>query len=215
MLVVDDHELFSTSLVVALRSRGVNAEQIEVVSIDAILAAANLRPAGLVVLDLDLGWNADGRWLNGLDLLTALRDEGWKVLVVSVSSDQPRIAEAIAAGAIGSVPKSASFDTLLRTVLASAAGEPVISEDERRTWLMLHRSYQAQERERALRFGRLSTREREVLERLAEGYRAAAIAEEFVVSLATVRSQIRAVLAKLDVNSQLEAVALIRERPKW
>lgn len=215
VLVVDDYELFSTSLVVALRSRGVDAEQIEIVSIDAILAAANLWPAGLVVLDLDLGRNADGRWLNGLDLLTALRDEGWKVLVVSGSSDQPRIAEAIAAGAIGSVPKSASFDTLLSTVLASAAGEAVMSEDERRTWLKLHRSYQAQERECAHRLGRLSTREREVLARLAEGYRAASIADEFVVALTTVRSQIRSVLSKLGVNSQLEAVALIRERPRW
>lgn len=131
-----------TSLVVALRSRGVQAEQIEVISVDAILAAANLRSAGLVVLDIDidLGRNADDRWLNGLDLLTALRDEGWAVLVVSGSSDRPRIAEAIAAGAIGSVPESASFDTLLSTVRASAAGETVMSPDERQAWLTLHRA---------------------------------------------------------------------------
>lgn len=128
VLVIEDHALFSTSLVVALRSCGVNAEQIEVTSVDSILAAASLRPAGLVVLDLDvdLGHNAIRRSLNGFDLLTALRAAGWDVLVVSVSSDQPRIAAAIAAGASGSVPKSASFDTLLSTVLASAAGEAVI-----------------------------------------------------------------------------------------
>jgi two-component system, NarL family, nitrate/nitrite response regulator NarL len=52
-----------------------------------------------------------------------------------------------------------------------------------------------------------------VLEMLAQGHRAVAIAEEFVVSLTTVRSQIQSILSKLDVNSQLEAVALIRERP--
>lgn len=205
----------SVPLVVALRSCGANAEQIEIIDMGAILAAANLRPAGLVVLDLDLGRNAAGRWLNGLDLLTALRAAGWKVLVVSVSSDQARIAEAIAAGAIGSVPESASFDTLLTTVLASAAGETVMSADEHRTWLALHRGFQVQRRERAARLGRLTTREREVLERLAAGYRAASIADEFVVSLATVRSQIRSVLAKLGVNSQLEAVAVIRQRPQW
>lgn len=215
VLVLDDRELFSTSLVVALRSHGVNAEQIEIVGIDAILAAASFRPAGLVVLDVDIGRNADGRWLNGLDLLPPLRAEGWKVLVVSGSSDQPRIAEAIAAGAIGSVPESASFDMLLNTVLASAVGETVMSPDERQTWLKLHRIFQAHERERALRLGRLSARERKVLEKLAAGHRAASIADEFVVSLTTVRSQIRSVLSKLGVNSQLEAVALIRERTKW
>lgn len=212
VLVVDDHELFSTSLVIALRSHGVNAEQIAIVSIDAILAAARGCPAGLVVLDLDLGRDAGGRWLNGIDVMGALRGRGWQVLVVSGGSDQSRIAAAIAAGAIGSVPKSASFKALLNTVLTAAAGQAVMSEDEHRTWLQLHRSYYSRERELALRLGRLSTRERAVLELLAEGYRATAIAQEFVVSLATVRSQIRSVLSKLDVNSQLEAVALIRQQ---
>lgn len=212
VLVVDDDELFSSSLVVALRSRGVNADQIAIISIDAIRAAANQRCAGLAVLDLNLDRNVDGQWLNGLDLLAALRNEGWDVLVVDGGCDQSRLAEAIAAGAIGSVPRSASFDALLTTVLASAAGKAVMSADERRTWLQLHRGYQAQEQQRTHRLGQLSIREREVLERLAAGHRAAAIAEEFSVSLATVRSQIRAVLSKLNVNSQLEAVALIRDR---
>ena len=57
----------------------------------------------------------------------------------------------------------------------------------------------------------LSPREREVLELLAEGHRAVAIAERFVVSLTTVRTQIRSLLAKLEVTSQLEAVALINQ----
>lgn len=37
------------------------------------------------------------------------------------------------------------------------------------------------------------------------------MADHFVVSLATVRTQIRAVLTKLEVGSQLEAVALYRK----
>ncbi|MGH3845877.1 MAG: LuxR C-terminal-related transcriptional regulator, partial [Pseudonocardiaceae bacterium] len=44
-----------------------------------------------------------------------------------------------------------------------------------------------------------------------EGHRAATIADKFVVSLTTVRSQIQSILSKLAVNSQLEAVALLRE----
>lgn len=213
VLVVDDHELFSTSLVMALRSHRVNAEQIGAVSRDAILATATGLPAGLVVLDLDLGRDTDGQWLNGHDVVQALRSHGWKVLVVSGSSDLNWIAAAIAAGAIGSVPKSASFGALLTTVLRAAAGDAVMSADERRTWLHRHRSHCARVRELAHRFDRLSNRERAVLEMLADGHRAAAIAEKFSVSLVTVRSQIRSILAKLAVNSQLEAVALLRERP--
>lgn len=81
MLVVDDHELFSTSLVVALRSCGVNAERIAIVCVDAVPAAVSFRSVGVVVLDLDLGWNAGGRGLDGLDLLTTLRDEGWNTVL--------------------------------------------------------------------------------------------------------------------------------------
>ena len=49
-----------------------------------------------------------------------------------------------------------------------------------------------------------------MLSELARGNRAQAVAEQYVVSLATVRTQIRSVLSKLEVGSQLEAVALYR-----
>jgi len=54
----------------------------------------------------------------------------------------------------------------------------------------------------------LTPAERAVLASLCEGKSAAVIAKEFVVSLATIRSHIRAILMKLGVNSQLAAVAL-------
>jgi DNA-binding NarL/FixJ family response regulator len=60
----------------------------------------------------------------------------------------------------------------------------------------------------------LTEREREVLDRLAHGHRAQSIARDFHVSLTTVRSQIRSVLNKLQVTSQLEAVALLNEHQR-
>jgi DNA-binding NarL/FixJ family response regulator len=56
-------------------------------------------------------------------------------------------------------------------------------------------------------FERLTARERKVLAALVEGLSAEEIAESHFVSLTTVRSQIRAVLQKLGVRSQLAAVA--------
>ena len=75
----------------------------------------------------------------------------------------------------------------------------------------------AQARTVQRQLGRLTNRERVILERLAGGQRARSISEEFGVSLATVRTQIRSMLRKLDVASQLEAVALLnehRQRPE-
>jgi DNA-binding NarL/FixJ family response regulator len=211
VLVVDDHALFSMSLVMTLRSHGVKAEQVQTVSRDAILAAANGLPVGLVILDLDLGRDVDGRCLNGCDLVGALRGQGWKVIVVSGGSDPRPIAAAIAAGAIGSVLKSESLHTLLSAILLAATGKSVMPENEHQMWLELHRRHVARGRELTLRFEKLTNRERAVLEMLAEGHRAAAIADKFVVALTTVRSQIQSVLSKLAVNSQLEAAALFRE----
>ena len=214
ILIIDDHELFSTSLTLALRGRGFDAHQIPVPKVHDFMAHSSDGPAGLVVLDLDLGRDAEGNWVNGADLVGSLRELGWKVLVVSGSVDKSGIAAAIASGAIGSVPKSSSFDRLLHTVVMAADDKPVMTEAERQQWLVRHRSHRSQELDLSRRLGRLSGREREVLELLAEGHRAAAIAERFVVSMTTVRTQIRAILAKLEVNSQLEAVALLRQLPR-
>jgi DNA-binding NarL/FixJ family response regulator len=214
VLIVDDHELFSTSLRLALRMHGLDAHQIAPVKgVEDILARARQRRVGLVVLDLDLGPDGAGGWVSGVDLVGALRQDGWKVLVVSGRVDQPWVAAAIAAGAIGSVPKSRSFEILLETVLAAASGQPVMADAERDGWLAQHRDVEARDRELARKLGRLSTREREILELLAAGHRAGEIAERSVVSLSTVRTQIRAILAKLQVNSQIEAAAMVRQTP--
>jgi DNA-binding NarL/FixJ family response regulator len=56
----------------------------------------------------------------------------------------------------------------------------------------------------------LTERERVVLHHMMEGHCAAQIADVECVSLATVRTHIRSILWKLDVKSQLAAVAYVR-----
>lgn len=213
VLIIDDHELFSAALRIALRGEGIDADHIVPNRAESVLSRAAEGPAGLAVLDLDLGSTEEGKPLHGSTLVSGLRRAGWQVLVVSGSSNEAGTAAAVAEGAIGVVPKSSSFETLLRTVLRAASGQAVMDEAERRRWRDLHRGHQEAERDLSRRIDKLSRREREVLELLADGYRAAAIADHFVVSLTTVRTQIRAVLAKLEVSSQLEAVALVGRRP--
>ena len=211
--IIDDHELFTTTLTMALRSEGFDARSLPVADVADFVSRPTTDRAGLVVLDLDLARDADGRYIHGAGLVGGLRAALWKVLVVSGSVDEPGTASAIAAGAIGAVTKSRSFAELLRTVITAAGGTPVMSAAEHHQWLERHRHYQEQERELSRRLARLSHREREVLELLAAGMRAAAIAEHFVVSMPTVRTQIRSLLTKLEVSSQLEAVALLRQLP--
>lgn len=206
VLVVDDHVLIRTALVMALESQGFDAHQVPTSSASVILAEARLHAPGLVLLDLDL---AEGP--NGADLVAPLRTLGWSVLVVTGSRDREALAAAIHRGAVGWVSKTASFEELLAVALAAAAGEQVLAPVMRDELVRLHQRLRGRRREVASRLARLSTREREVLDQLAAGQGASAIASDATVSMYTVRAQIRAILAKLEVRTQLAAVAMVNE----
>lgn len=214
VLVVDDHQLLRDLLVTALRDHGVAAHHCAATTIEEILRFARGHDPGLVLLDLDLGHDPQGRPVNGADAVASLSADGWRVLVITGSSDGgDRSAAAIAAGAIGRVGKSAPFETLVAAVLDAASGHRVMTDEERRSWLALDRRNRALTRTRSRLLDRLTARELDVLDRLAQGQRAVAIAQDLLLSLTTVRSHIRSILIKLEVSSQLEAVALLRGGP--
>jgi DNA-binding NarL/FixJ family response regulator len=207
VLVVDDHTLIRTTLVMALRSQGFDAFHVPVARTAVILAEVSGHEPGLALLDLNLGEGVEG----GAELVMPLRSMGWSVLIVTGSRDRFALARAVAQGAVGWVSKSDSFEHLLSVTVDAAAGREVLSPAARSELVTLYRELRARHDEVEKRLGRLSTRERQVLDRLAAGVQAAAVAEEFGISLATVRAQIRSVLTKLEVGTQLAAVALVNE----
>ncbi|GAA3736795.1 DNA-binding NarL/FixJ family response regulator [Spinactinospora alkalitolerans] len=210
VLIVDDHELLSTTMELALRAQGIAAVRAPVLGADAVRrSAADLAP-GLVLLDLDLGTGAEGESLDGVPLAREFHADGWLVLILTGTTGRDRIAAAVAAGAIGWMPKSAPFPDLIQTILDAVAGRPVMSGQERERLMTEHRDAVARRRAESRLMGLLTAREHEILDALVDGRRAAAIAADSFVAISTVRSQIRSILAKLEVTSQLEAVALAR-----
>jgi DNA-binding NarL/FixJ family response regulator len=207
VLIVDDHDLVGASLEFSLRSQGLAAHRCSTGDRATVLAVAARHPPGVALLDLDLGRDRSGARIDGVTLVEPLRSAGWRVLVLSGTADQARLGAALAAGALAAVPKQAPLATLLAAVRAALVGRDVTPPGYRERLIEAHRARAAL----MTRLDRLSTREREVLALLAAGHRAQAVADRFVVSLATVRTQIRAVLTKLGVSSQLEAVALYRD----
>ena len=209
ILIVDDHDLVGTSLAVALTAEGLRARRATGVDPAGVLAeAATLRP-GLALLDLDLGRDRRGRRRDGVDLVVPLTEQGWCCVVLS-AADRSRVGAALAAGAVAAVPKRAPWPVLLANVRAALDGRVVMNPEIRQELIDSFRIHDAERRDIVEKLGRLTQREREVLAELAQGNRAQAVAEQYVVSLATVRTQIRSVLSKLEVGSQLEAVALYR-----
>jgi DNA-binding NarL/FixJ family response regulator len=211
VVIIDDHELFSTSLMMALRELGNEARKVPVAGLPEFAAQPRGPRPGVVVLDLNLGVGSDGRRISGYNWIRRLGKSGWPVLMVTGSEKHSDAVAAIAEGAAGVVLKSSPLDELLNSVMLAARGEPLISEDERREYEARHKVRREQRQLVDDRLNRLTAREREVLESVANGMHAAGIARQSLVSLATVRTQIRAILRKLEVNSQIEAIALLRQ----
>ena len=116
--------------------------------------------------------------------------------------------ECIEAGAEAVVTKSVSFDELVRRVTRILDGPHDALCADREELLASLRFDRAETQCRLEPFYRLSSKEREVLSDLCRGMSAQEIAAAKFLSTATVRSHIRAILVKLEVNSQLAAVAL-------
>jgi DNA-binding NarL/FixJ family response regulator len=204
--IVEDHTLLAQSVGFALRAEGLEVVTGDLRSETELMASIGADPATLVLLDLDLGEPI----VDGVRLIPALLERGARVLVVSGTTERLRLAAALRAGAIGYVAKHEPFDVLLATILRAVAGEPVIDESHRQEMLAELRRHDCDERRRRQPFEALTPKEAQVLDELGHGKSVESIAAEWVVSEATVRTQVRGVLTKLDVRSQLAAVAKAR-----
>jgi two-component system, NarL family, nitrate/nitrite response regulator NarL len=207
ILIVEDHELLGQTVALTLRSDGMVVEQAPDLDADAVLALADDFGPDIVLLDLQLGEPGH----TGLPLIKPLAERGASVLVVTGVTDPRRLGECLEAGAVGVLGKDKPFERLVEAVHNITEMRDVMSRDERSDLLGAMRRDRADEERRWSAFRRLTPREQAVLAGLMAGKSAETMAAEWVVSLATVRSQIRSVLTKLGVNSQLGAVAMARQ----
>ena len=206
LLLVDDHRLLVETMQVSLAQAGFAVSVAPCGSFDEILAeAAAVRPT-LVVLDLDLQGTG-----YGYDLIAPLRESGAQVLVLTGTVDRIELARCLEAGALGIASKANGFGNVLDQIRRAADGESVTPITERTQLLADLAAHRRSENKRKAPFENLSARERDVLRMIVEGQQAAAIAKTSYVSLATVRTQIRSILMKLEVTSQVAAVALARQ----
>ena len=103
------------------------------------------------------------------------------------------------------------LDDLCGFVDDLSAGRTPLEAGRRRELIRTWRAFAAHRGELTARLSSLTGREEEVLRLLYQGLAVRIIAERGEVTEATVRSQVKAILRKLDVNSQIAAVAAYQE----
>lgn len=130
------------------------------------------------------------------------------VLVVGARRDQTEMATWVERGAGALVDDNATIEQLIETARQLALGHTVLGVSVRESLLSELRATRAKNQERFAAFESLTKRERDVLRHLALGTSPEDVARVSYVSLNTVRTQIRGILAKLDVGSVVGAVSL-------
>ncbi|MHB1553856.1 MAG: response regulator transcription factor [Acidimicrobiales bacterium] len=209
VMLVDDHRLFSTSVALALRSKGFEVDAPPLTSLAELRDRISEARPDLVIVDRALGGIGDGE-----PLIACARAAGVPAVVVSGALDDVAAGRCYALGAAACLSKSEPLEVLLAIVAAVAGGEQPVPRGEQDRLVDVWRRWQAAADAAAGPFGQLTRRESEVLRGLMDGIPVRAIAAANVVSEVTVRSQVRGILAKLGVSSQLEAVAMA-QRAGW
>jgi two-component system nitrate/nitrite response regulator NarL len=208
-VVLDDHALFRESLELTLTIEGyaVSAYPFpeDGTSTTQLLAWVLRQRPRLVLLDLDLGPMGDG-----VVLVDPLAQAGIDVVMITAVTDRSRWGEAVGRGARKVLSKSASLRDGLAVVRRLHQGLAVTTVEEREELIRHHLEDRERARELQTRLQALTAREAEVLGQLMLGLTVREIAAAWTVSEATVRTQVKAVLAKLAVSSQLAAVGLAR-----
>jgi two-component system nitrate/nitrite response regulator NarL len=201
--IIDDHVLLGQVLAHELDNRGFDARVVELGAgmLDRI---AHLEP-DIVLLDLELGPDM----LPGTDLVLPLAEQGATVIVLSGVENEILHAKCLESGAQGILSKRLEFDELVCQITSSIETGDVAPSTSVRLALLQRLALHRREVGHALEpFDDLSGRESEILRELMAGKAVAEISETSYVAISTVRSQVKAILRKLDVSSQIQAVAL-------
>jgi DNA-binding NarL/FixJ family response regulator len=144
------------------------------------------------------------------DLVRAVTGQYPDLATVVLAGDESpdSAARLLAAGALSWVRKSASAQELMCVLQQAARGHASVPADLLAPVIRSLAASGAVARQSAELLAGLTARERDVLEAMVEGLSRREIAERLYVSVNTVRTHVQHVLAKLQVHTALEAVAV-------
>jgi DNA-binding NarL/FixJ family response regulator len=196
VLLVDDHELVRDGLRMLLQS----AEDIQVVGEaenghQAVQEAIRLQP-DVILLDLAMPV------LNGIEAARQIAHEvpSARVLILSSYNDGHRLRQAVEAGASGYLMKETGSDNLLAAVRQARNGaaffNPLFLGELSRVWAEAPKEHHPAPTQRA----KLTWRESEVLQLIAEGYASKQIGDVLSLAGKTIEKHRQTLMAKLGLH---------------
>lgn len=200
ILIADDERLFRDGLRALIQQE----DDMDVVAEaesgrKAIALAREVKP-DLIVMDINM---PD---LNGIDATKVISAElpDIKLIALSIHATQKFVSNMIKAGASGYIVKHCAFKELAKAIREVSSGKPYLCTEILGTVMDSFVSNSSSGPPTV--FSKISTREREVLQLVAEGMQSEEIASHLCISVKTVSSHRRQIMKKLNLKSQTEMV---------
>ena len=210
VLIADDHPLFRSGLRALLGAVPDMAVAGEATTGEEAVALATKLQPDVIVMDLQMPG------ISGIEATRRILDQSphLGVLVVTMFEDDYSVFAAMRTGAKGYVLKDTDEEDMLHAIRAAGKGETIFSPAVARRVIDFFTGARRSEAERdvpARSFPELTSREREVLDLIAQGLSNPEIAARLYLSPKTVRNHISNIFAKLQVADRAQAIVRARE----
>ncbi|HET9672507.1 MAG TPA: response regulator transcription factor [Actinomycetota bacterium] len=200
-LIVDDHPVTREGLRTALTMFDDAVEVIGEASSgeEAVEVARDLSP-DVVFMDVRMPG------MDGIEATRRIRDASPDTRVILITIDESRgaISDAIQAGVSGYLLKDASPESLIDAARNAVEGNAVIHPQLTKTFI---EEVHLAETEGAKTMP-LSKREREILQKVADGATTRQVATDLGISPHTVKTHLERIFEKLGANDRAQAVAI-------
>ena len=166
---------------------------------ESALASLSSNPVEIGLFDVNLPG------MTGIDCIRKLKmiHPKMQMMVLTVYDNSDTIFDALKAGATSYLLKSTPGEKIVEAVEeVYNGGSPISSQIARK----VIEAFSAREKSNNKYLQELSRREQEILENLRKGFRYKEIADNLFLSVDTVRTHVRNIYEKLQVNSRVEAL---------
>jgi DNA-binding NarL/FixJ family response regulator len=199
VVLAEDHQMFRQALGQVLAQNGVTLVGEAGDGREAVELVQELEP-NIVVMDISMPR------LNGIEATVQIRSATPQTHVIMLSrfAEQSQVVRALKAGADGYLLKNDAIDELLIAIKAVNRGDLYISPAVLRPVVEGYLAWVEQQGESPV--DRLTDREREVLQLIAEGKSNQAIAQELNLGVRTVETHRANLMSKLDLHNVADVV---------
>lgn len=202
VVIADDHRSFGEALQIALDREG-DLTVIELVTdgVEAVRSATREHP-DVVLMDLQMPG------IDGIEATRRIREEGEDsaIIILTGNENEVGLARAVQAGARGCLLKTEPVEDLAQAIRRAHRGEPLHDVVDVESSLRKLRTRRAADGDLERRLARLTPREVQILQLMADGLGPELISEQLGMSRHTLRTHTQNVLTKLGVHSKIEAV---------